>query len=171
MDRNPRFHAESPPELLHSMRECNLKASAHKDARVLIGNTTQQPMAAHTTSARLSRIRSLEQSMPPALRPVIRAFLLGYLSSTAPRLLTLLLTHLSRRRKNIDEKPDDAFLPSLIRILRGGLEIQRFPFFCSALVGGQTLLQARDQESTPATSPARKRVLTSSRYLYKDLSE
>jgi hypothetical protein len=95
-------------------------------------------------SARPARLTSLEQSIPPVLRPVIRAYVLGYASSTAPRLLTLLLTHLSRRRKNIDDKPVHSFFPSLVRILRGGLELQRFPTFCAALVGGSTLLEARD---------------------------
>jgi hypothetical protein len=97
------------------------------------------------TSTRLPRGGAFVQGVPHALRPVLRAYVLGYASSTAPRLLTLLLTHLSRKRKNIDEKPDDFFLLSLFRILKGGLELQRFPTFCAALVGGSTLLQARDQ--------------------------
>jgi hypothetical protein len=105
-------------------------------------NTT--PMAMQTISPQLPRGRSFEQGIPPLLRPVLRAYVLGYASSTAPRLLTLLLTHLSRKRKNIDEKPEDFFLLSLIRILKGGLELQRFPTFCAALVGGSTLLEARD---------------------------
>jgi len=88
--------------------------------------------------------RSLEQAVPPVFRPLLRAYVLGYLSSTTPRLLTLLLITLSPRRTNIDEKPVDAFLPSLVRILRGGLELQRFSTFCAALAGGSTLLQARD---------------------------
>ena len=83
-------------------------------------------------------------AIPLRIRPLIRAYVLGYASSTAPRLLTLLLTHLSRRRKNIDENPDDCFFPSLLRILKGGLEWQRFPTFCAALVGGSSLLEARD---------------------------
>jgi hypothetical protein len=97
-----------------------------------------------STSSQLPRGRSLERKIPPVLRPVLRAYVLGYASSTAPRLLTLLLTHLSRRRKNIDENPEDYFAPSLLRILKGGLELQRFPTFCAALVGGSTLLEARD---------------------------
>ncbi len=86
----------------------------------------------------------MEQGIPPLLKPVLRAYFLGYASSTAPRVLTLLLTHLSRRRKNIYEKPEDYFVLSLIRILKGGFELQRFPTFCAALVGGSTLLEARD---------------------------
>lgn len=100
-------------------------------------------MAMQTASPRIPRGRSFEQRVSPLLRPVLRAYVLGYASSTAPRLLTLLLSHLSRRRKNIDEKPDDYFLLSFIRILKGGLEVQRFPTFCAALVGGSTLLEAR----------------------------
>ena len=101
-------------------------------------------MVMQSNAAQFLRGRSLERRIPPALRPVLRAYALGYASSTVPRLLTLLLTHLSRRRKNIDEKPEDYFAASLLRILQGGLELQRFPTFCAALVGGSTLLQARD---------------------------
>ncbi|TVY51107.1 hypothetical protein LCER1_G005866 [Lachnellula cervina] len=97
------------------------------------------------------RTKSLEQAIPPILRPALRSYLLGYLSSTTPRLLTLLLITLSRRRKNIDEKPVDAFLPSLVRILRGGLELQRFPTFCAALVGGSTLLEAHSTAKIDCT--------------------
>ena len=102
-----------------------------------------------TMSTRLSGASLSVQMIPPALRPVCRAFVVGYASSTAPRLLTLLLTHLGRKRKNIDEKPDDYFLLSFLRILKGGLELQRFPTFCAALVGGSTLLQARDRTALP----------------------
>jgi len=101
-------------------------------------------MAMQKLSPRSSRTTSIEQVVPPALRPVFRAYILGYASSTGPRLLTLLLTHLSRRRKKAGEQPEDPFHLSLFRILKGGLEFQRFPTFCAALVGGSTLLQARD---------------------------
>ena len=101
-------------------------------------------MAMQQLSPRSPRTTSIEQLVPPALRPVFRAYILGYASSTGPRLLTLLLTHLSRRRKKVGEKTEDPFLLSLFRILKGGLEFQRFPAFCAALVGGSTLLQARD---------------------------
>ncbi|KAH8599417.1 integral membrane protein [Bisporella sp. PMI_857] len=99
-------------------------------------------MAIQATSRGFNRGSFLEQSnLPPVIRPILRAYCLGYASSTTPRLLTLLLTHLSRRRKNIDVSPDDPFFPSLLRILRGGLELQRFPTFCAALVGGSTILE------------------------------
>jgi hypothetical protein len=139
-----------------------LKRSRFAD--LLTRRNSRKPVAMQATSTRLPRGRAFVQGVPPALRPVLRAYVLGYASSTAPRLLTLLLTHLSRKRKNIDEKPDDFFLLSLFRILKGGLELQRFPTFCAALVGGSTLLQARDQ--TAFYTPANKRV----RYPYADYS-
>lgn len=87
-------------------------------------------------------VRLLDQRVPALLRPLIRAYLLGYAFSTVPRLLTLLLTHLSNRRKGSEKS--QAFLPSLRHTLRVGLEWQRFPTFCAALVTGSTALQARD---------------------------
>jgi hypothetical protein len=74
------------------------------------------------------------------LLPLVRAYLLGYLSSTAPRLLTLLLT-LSKWRKGITEKGPGNVFCSVLSVLRGGLDWQRFPTFCAVLVGGSTLLQ------------------------------
>lgn len=93
-----------------------------------------------------SRDQSFDKAIPIILRPLFRAYILGYASSAGPRLLTLFLVHLSRHRKNIDPKPEgeDHFWSSLVGILKGGLEVQRFPTFCAALVGGSTLLQARE---------------------------
>ncbi|OAA55933.1 integral membrane protein [Niveomyces insectorum RCEF 264] len=102
-----------------------------------------------------------DRAVPPALRPLVRAYLLGYASSVAPRLLTVLLTYCTahrrrRRRRRLGDVPDDpdktapgdpdkASLAwaraSVLRILRSGLEWQRFPTFCAALVGGSTLLE------------------------------
>jgi len=87
------------------------------------------------------RSTTLEQRLSPSLRPILRAYVLGYASSTLPRLLTLVLTHFSRGRKHVDEKPKSNFLVVLVKVLRGGLELQRFPTFCAALVGGSTLLE------------------------------
>ncbi|CAG8976376.1 hypothetical protein HYALB_00006148 [Hymenoscyphus albidus] len=96
-------------------------------------------MAIETTTNQGRPLR-LRNNVPLSLRPVLRAYFLGYLSSTAPRVLTLLLTYLGRRNKDVEGK-DSKFLSSLLGILRGGLELQRFPTFCAALVGGSTFLQ------------------------------
>ncbi|KAI1084446.1 hypothetical protein F5B20DRAFT_296703 [Whalleya microplaca] len=89
--------------------------------------------------------RKLDESIPPILRPVIRAYVLGYASAVAPTLLNLVLQHVTRRRRkdatSSATPPHDSFLKSLQRILRGGLELQRFPTFCAVLVGGTTFLE------------------------------
>ncbi|KAI0602229.1 integral membrane protein [Biscogniauxia sp. FL1348] len=90
---------------------------------------------------------TLDGSIPPILRPLIRAYVLGYASAVAPRVLTLVLRYASKRRGNKGPanvtRPHDSFFTSLQHILCGGLELQRFPTFCAALVGGTTLLEAR----------------------------
>ncbi|KAI0131260.1 hypothetical protein F4814DRAFT_162961 [Daldinia grandis] len=89
--------------------------------------------------------KKLDESIPPLLRPLIRAYVLGYTSAVAPRLLTLILQHVTRRGRDKGAatvtQPRDSFISSLQRIVRGGLEFQRFPTFCAALVGGTTLLE------------------------------
>jgi hypothetical protein len=87
-------------------------------------------------------VRLLDQRVPALLRPLIRAYLLGYASSTVPRLLTFFLTHLSSSRRKGSEE-DKAFWPSLRHTLLVGLDWQRFPTFCATLAGS-SLLQARD---------------------------
>jgi hypothetical protein len=87
-------------------------------------------------------VRLLDQRVPAFLRPLIRAYLFGYASSTVPRLLTLFLTHLSNRRKSSEE--GKAFWPSLRHTLYVGLDWQQFPTFCATLAAGSSLLQARD---------------------------
>ncbi|KAL7963571.1 hypothetical protein V8C34DRAFT_265979 [Trichoderma compactum] len=86
------------------------------------------------------------QSLPAALRPLVRAYLLGYASAVAPRLLTLMLQFISKKRKSAkkylsSDKDERSFKDSAFRILRTGLDPRRFPTFCAALVGGSTLLQ------------------------------
>lgn len=88
------------------------------------------------------------KSLPPALRPLVRAYLLGYTSAVAPRLLTLLVRRLSQRattgaKSHSDGRPRRTFVESALAILRTGCEPQRFPTFCALLVGGFTLLQVR----------------------------
>lgn len=86
------------------------------------------------------------QSIPPVLRPLVRAYLLGYASAVLPRLLTLVLQHLSNRRRKapnyaLPERDENTFLESAKHVLKTGLDPYRFPTFCAALVGGSTLLQ------------------------------
>jgi hypothetical protein len=88
-------------------------------------------------------VRLLERQVPALLRPQIRAYLLGYASTTVPRLLTLLLAYFTKTRKKYVE--GEQFWSSLRETLRRGLDWQRFPTFCATLVGGSTLLQARDR--------------------------
>lgn len=100
--------------------------------------------------------------VPALLRPLVRAYILGYASAVAPRLLTLLLQHMSRatrarrartnsntsrdRQKAAIAHPADdprrrSFARAALHILATGLECQRFATFCAALAGGTTLLQ------------------------------
>jgi hypothetical protein len=86
--------------------------------------------------------------LPAALRPLVRAYLLGYASAVAPRLLTLMLQFISKRRKSKKkylsaDRDERSFKDSAFRILRTGLDPRRFPTFCAALVGGSTMLQVR----------------------------
>ncbi|KAI1427927.1 integral membrane protein [Xylaria sp. FL1777] len=90
----------------------------------------------------------LDKAVPPILRPVLRAYVLGYASAVAPRVLTLILQNGARWRRGRGLKTDaqppapprDSFAASLRHILCTGLDPQRFPAFCATLVGGTTLL-------------------------------
>ncbi|KAF7538772.1 hypothetical protein G7Z17_g12567 [Cylindrodendrum hubeiense] len=80
---------------------------------------------------------------PEILRPLIRAYLLGYATAVGPRLLTLVLQYVAkRRRKQLPPDLDDgSFLRSAKHIVRMGFNLQRFPAFCAVLAGGSTILQ------------------------------
>lgn len=89
-----------------------------------------------------------DERVPPPLRPLLRAYVLGYASAVVPRLLTLVLQQASQRKTkaNAAVLPPPAhgsFVGALRRILREGLDLRRFPAFCAALVGGSTLLEVR----------------------------
>lgn len=112
---------------------------------------------------RPSQLMALERSIPPVLRPLVRAYVLGYASSTVPRLLALLVLQLNRKRKTAAGKPHLGFTSSAAVILRKGLELQRFPAFCAALIGGSTLLEARD-----LTLIKLEEMLTVTRFLFED---
>lgn len=83
------------------------------------------------------------QGIPPILRPLLRAYLLGYASAVTPRVLTLLMQYITKkRRKNAtDQRQCAGFWASLRRIVLTSLEPQRFPTFCAVVVGGSTLLE------------------------------
>ncbi|EGD93755.1 integral membrane protein [Trichophyton tonsurans CBS 112818] len=68
------------------------------------------------------------------LKPVARAFALGYLTTTLPKLISLLKT-LRRGDVSTAEK-----LQRLIRILHCGFKWDRFPVFCALLAGGSSIL-------------------------------
>lgn len=98
-----------------------------------------RPMTMQQLSARVPRNRSFEHGVPPVLRPILRAYVLGYASSTFPRIMTLALLYIGRKGKNLAGKSEDRVLISLAKILKGGLEPQRFPTFCKCQVLGELL--------------------------------
>ncbi|KAG5792693.1 hypothetical protein H9Q69_008264 [Fusarium xylarioides] len=84
--------------------------------------------------------------IPEILRPLIRAYLLGYASAVAPRLLTLVLQHVAKRKRKLANQlapdlEDSSFVSSAAHIVRTGFNPQRFPTFCAILAGGTTLLK------------------------------
>ncbi|KAI1869081.1 uncharacterized protein JN550_006068 [Neoarthrinium moseri] len=87
--------------------------------------------------------REWGQGIPPSLRPLVRAYVLGYATAVAPRLLTLVLRqYVTKRKPSLDRSvTQPSFLPSLLHIFREGLDVRRFPAFCALLVGGSTLLE------------------------------
>ncbi|KAK9442016.1 integral membrane protein [Metarhizium brunneum] len=115
------------------------------DTRSIL-TSTMAKISTGTSSPRKSSFLQL-QSIPPPLRPLVRAYLLGYASAVLPRLLTLVLQHLSNRKRKtpnyaLPERDENTFLESAKHVLKTGLDPCRFPTFCAALVGGATLLQA-----------------------------
>lgn len=116
------------------------------DTRSIL-TSTMAKISTGTSSPRKSSFLQL-QSIPPPLRPLVRAYLLGYASAVLPRLLTLVLQHLSNRERKtpnyaLPERDENTFLESAKHVLKTGLDPCRFPTFCAALVGGATLLQVR----------------------------
>ncbi|KAG5289220.1 integral membrane protein [Histoplasma ohiense] len=70
------------------------------------------------------------------LKPILRAYALGYLTVTGPKLIAFL--HVIRRKDlNNEEK-----LNRLFKILSRPFRWNRFPTFCALLAGGSTLLPA-----------------------------
>ncbi|RYC63072.1 hypothetical protein CHU98_g3167 [Xylaria longipes] len=105
----------------------------------------------------------LDKTILPILRPVVRAYVLGYASAVAPRVLTLVLQYGARwRRKSRGvngTQPQDSFIESLRRILCSGLDPQRFPTFCATLIGGTTLLDVLVRRLINRLKPQLSRVV------------
>lgn len=82
-------------------------------------------------------------AVPEILRPLIRAYLLGYATAVGPRLLTLVLQYVAKRRRSqlSPDLDDGSFAKSAKHIVRMGFNLQRFPTFCAVLAGGSTILQ------------------------------
>ncbi|EEP81531.1 predicted protein [Uncinocarpus reesii 1704] len=68
------------------------------------------------------------------LKPTLRAFALGYLTTTGPRIISFLRI---LRRKDLSTETKIRYLAS---ILAGSLRWNRFPAFCALLAAGSTLL-------------------------------
>ncbi|CAK7218687.1 hypothetical protein SCUCBS95973_003564 [Sporothrix curviconia] len=141
-----------------------MPASVHPAATYAAGRPSPSVQAlvlptwtdiAQVTRRSHGRKSGIDQVIPPPLRPLVRAYLFGYASSIAPRLLAVLLTYVSayrRQRQGLplmhSDKASFAYVRDSVRhILRSGLELRRFPTFCAALVGGSTLLESKQ---TPA---------------------
>ncbi|OJJ58945.1 hypothetical protein ASPSYDRAFT_152200 [Aspergillus sydowii CBS 593.65] len=69
------------------------------------------------------------------LQPIIRAYALGYLSSTTPKVISSL-----RRLWGDNDLSYQQKLAELLRTLTCTFRLESFPTFCAALVGGSTLL-------------------------------
>lgn len=82
-------------------------------------------------------------AVPEILRPLIRAYLLGYATAVGPRLLTLVLQYVAKRRRSqlSPDLDDSSFTKSAKYTVRMGFNLQRFPTFCAVLAGGSTILQ------------------------------
>ncbi|KAM5351978.1 hypothetical protein ACJ41O_004701 [Fusarium nematophilum] len=84
--------------------------------------------------------------IPEILRPLIRAYLLGYASAVAPRLLTLVLQQVAKRRRQLANQlsfdlDDNSFVKSATHIVKTGFNPQRFPAFCAVLEPLKSILE------------------------------
>ncbi|KAL2759535.1 hypothetical protein ACRALDRAFT_2023716 [Sodiomyces alcalophilus JCM 7366] len=105
------------------------------------------------------------RAIPPPLRPLIRAYLIGYATTVGPRLLNVLLRRIAavRRRRNTTAIGDsslppkvshDNLLASLRRVILSGLDWRAFPTFCAVLVGGSTILEEPIQRLVRRFAPS-----------------
>ncbi|PYH44226.1 uncharacterized protein BP01DRAFT_374810 [Aspergillus saccharolyticus JOP 1030-1] len=73
------------------------------------------------------------RSRVQALKPILRAYALGYLSSTTPRLISCLRRIQDSKLSNKDR------LKELLQTLTSAFRFESFPTFCALLIGGSTL--------------------------------
>ncbi|KAI9681492.1 MAG: hypothetical protein M1817_002776 [Caeruleum heppii] len=103
------------------------------------GVSLLKPYVVFSSCLRLDRghpgLRSDRRHPTIRFTSALRAYALGYLSSTSPRIVSLVLS-LWR-----DDQRKDAILFEGLRALRRELAIDRFPSFCGLLIGGATVLQ------------------------------
>ena len=97
------------------------------------------------TTAVQARRRGIPQvslrAVPPSLRPAFRAFLLGYVSTVGPRLVSLLARYVKFKRAARDGDEKIRVADSLRAVLTSGFGWNRFPAFCALFVGGSTFLE------------------------------
>ncbi|KAL2850574.1 hypothetical protein BJY01DRAFT_233210 [Aspergillus pseudoustus] len=70
----------------------------------------------------------------PLLKPILRAYALGYLSSTTPKVLSCLRRLWGKNGLTYQEN-----LEQLLGVLTSTLRLESFPTFCASLVAGSTL--------------------------------
>ncbi|PYI24647.1 integral membrane protein [Aspergillus violaceofuscus CBS 115571] len=78
-------------------------------------------------------IRYQHRSRIDILKPILRAYALGYLSSTTPRIISCLRRIQDKRLTNTDR------LKELFHTLTNALRLESFPTFCALLIGGSTI--------------------------------
>ncbi|KAJ4025178.1 hypothetical protein NW752_002646 [Fusarium irregulare] len=103
-------------------------------------------------------------SVPEILRPLIRAYLLGYASAVAPRLLTLVLQHVAKRRRKSDKQlpsdiDDGSFFKSAVYIVKTGFNPQRLARWLATFLAawfGLRLLHSYEGRAYTETVPPKE---------------
>ncbi|KAL4876095.1 hypothetical protein BJY04DRAFT_210861 [Aspergillus karnatakaensis] len=82
-----------------------------------------------------SAVTRSRQRTSQLLQPILRAYALGYLSTTTPKVLSCLRILWNNNDLSYRQKVEQLF-----RALLSGIRLDSFPTFCASLVGGSTLL-------------------------------
>ncbi|KAL5363526.1 hypothetical protein BJX96DRAFT_167550 [Aspergillus floccosus] len=75
-----------------------------------------------------------QQSQVQILKPILRAYAIGYLSSTTPKVISL-VRRICRGDLHPVQRRDE-----LLRALTAAIRLDSFPTFCAATVGGSTVI-------------------------------